>query len=349
MTTPPSPLPQLIAGEAQLHDLLTRPRPELVEFIRQIRSPLLILGAGGKMGPTLAVLACRAAAAAGRELRVIAVSRFSNAATRTWLESRGVETIACDLFNRDEISRLPDARDVLYLVGVKFRTSQNPALTWAANTVIPTNVAERFPKARIVALSTGNVYPLMPVAGGGATEANPLTPLGEYANAAVARERIFEFHSQRHGIPMVLVRLNYAVELRYGVLRDIAQKVWAGELVDLASGYFNCIWQGDANEFILRSLGLAASPPLALNLTGPDVLSVRAVATWLAELMGKPVKFIGAESSTALLNNAARVCTLLGPPPTPLEDALRWTAHWVMRGGTSLNKPTHFEVRDGIY
>ena len=177
---------------------------------------------------------------------------------------------------------MPDAADIIYLVGLKFGTSQNPSLTWAMNTIIPTNVAERFPQARIVALSTGNVYPLVPVASGGATETHPLTPLGEYANAAVARERLFEFHSRRHGTPMALVRLNYAVDLRYGVLHDLPQKVWAGEAVDLTNGYFNCIWQGDANDCILRSLDLAACPPLALNLTGPEVLSVRAVgdAAW---------------------------------------------------------------------
>jgi nucleoside-diphosphate-sugar epimerase len=349
-TTPSSPAPpQLIENEAQLDDLLTRPRPELVRFIRQVRSPLLVLGAGGKMGPTLAALACRAAAAAGHKLHVIAVSRFNNSASRRWLEGRGVETIACDLFQRDEMARLPDAGDLLYLVGVKFGTSQNPSLTWAANTIIPTNVAERFPQARMVALSTGNVYPLVRVADGGALETHPLTPLGEYANAAVARERLFEFHSQRQGTPMVLVRLNYAVELRYGVLHDLARKVWAGEAVDLANGYFNCIWQGDANDGIVRSLGLAGSPPLRLNLTGPEILSVRAVAAKLGELMGKSVRFNGTEFNTALLNNSACACKLLGPPPTPLGEVLRWTAHWVMRGRASLNKPTHFEARNGKY
>lgn len=351
MTRPTLPLslPQTIEDEVQLDDLLTRPRPQLAEFIRQVRSPLLILGAGGKMGPTLAVLAHRAAVAAGHQLRVIAVSRFSNATARAWLESRGVETISCDLFDREAMAKLPDAADLLYLVGMKFGTGQNPSLTWAANTIIPTNATERFPGARIVALSTGNVYPMVPVASGGATETNALTPLGEYANAAIARERLFEFHSRQRGTPVVLVRLNYALDLRYGVLHDLAQRIWSGKPVDLTSGYFNCIWQGDANDCIVRSLGLAASPPLALNLTGPEVLSVRTVAMQLAELMGKPVQFTGREADLALLNNPARAIQLLGPPPTPLEQAIRWTAHWVMRGGVSLNKPTHFEVRDGKY
>jgi nucleoside-diphosphate-sugar epimerase len=305
--------PEVIENETQLDDLLTLPRPQSVEFIRQVRSPLLILGAGGKMGPTLAVLAHRAAVAAGHKLRVVAVSRFRNASARQWLQSHGVETISCDLFDRGSLAALPEASDILYLVGVKFGTSENPSLTWAANTMIPTNVAERFPEARIVALSTGNVYPMVTIASGGATENDPLTPLGEYANAAVARERLFEFHSRQRGTRMVLVRLNYALDLRYGVLHDLAQKVWSGEAVNLTNGYFNCIWQGDANNHILRSLGLAACPPLALNLTGPDILSVRAVATRLAELMGRSANFTGVESDLALLNNPSRACEAAGP------------------------------------
>jgi len=190
---------------------------------------------------------------------------------------------------------------------------------------------------------------MVPIASGGATETDPLTPLGEYANSAVARERLFEFHSRQRGTRMVLLRLNYAFDLRYGVLHDLARRVWSGEAADLTSGYFNCIWQGDANDCILRSLDLTASPPLPLNLTGPEILSIRAVATRLAELMGKSVKFTGVESGLALLNNPARACKLLGPPPTPLELAMRWTAHWVMHGGASLNKPTHFDVCDGRY
>jgi nucleoside-diphosphate-sugar epimerase len=339
----------LIETEEQLDDMLTRPGARLIEFVKGLEGPLLVLGAGGKMGPTLAVLARRAAQVAGCPLRVIAASRFTDANARTWLESRGVETISCDLFDRDAVARLPEAYNVIYLVGLKFGTSQNPALTWAANTLIPTTVAERFRSSRIVALSTGNVYPLVPTAKGGATESHPLTPLGEYANAAVARERIFEYHAQRHGTPIVLVRLNYAVELRYGVLRDIAEKVWRGEPVDLNNGYFNCIWQGDANDMIIRALALAENPSKSINLTGPDVLSIRSIITRLGELMGNTARLTGVEASDALLSNASRAIELLGQPSVSLEDMLRWTAHWVMRDGRSLNKPTHFEVRDGKY
>ncbi len=341
--------PTLIETEGQLDDVLTRPGARLVEFVKGLEGPLLILGAGGKMGPTLAVLARRAAEAAGCPLQVIAASRFTDANARAWLESRGVETISCDLFDRDAVAGLPEAFNVIYLVGLKFGTSQNPALTWAANTLIPTAVSERFQGSRIVALSTGNVYPLVPVASGGATESHPLTPLGEYANAAVARERIFEFHAQRFGTPLVLVRLNYAVELRYGVLRDVAEKVWRDEPVDLSNGYFNCIWQGDANDMILRALSLVASPPRPLNLTGSDALSIRSLAARFGELLGRTPKLVGVEAADALLSNAATAIKLLGPPETSLEDVLRWTAHWVKLGGRSLNKPTHFEVRDGKY
>jgi nucleoside-diphosphate-sugar epimerase len=309
----------------------------------------LILGAGGKMGPSLAVLAKRAADRGGHKLEVIAVSRFSSGPLREWLESHGVRTIPADLMEAADLRKTPDATHVIYLVGMKFGTSQNPALTWAINTLPPAHVMERYRAARMVALSTGNVYPMGPVTKGGSPETTELTPLGEYANSAVARERIFEYFSARNHTPVALIRLNYAVELRYGVLVDIARKVWSGEPIELANGSFNCIWQGDANEMIIRALALAASPAAAWNLTTPEVFHVRAVAEHLGELLGKPPRFAGQEKGMALLNNPARLCSVLGPPPTPLEQVLRWTAHWVKHGGRSLNKPTHFEVDDGRF
>jgi nucleoside-diphosphate-sugar epimerase len=342
-------LPASIPTEETLDAFLTRPRAELVQFIKSVCSPLLILGAGGKMGPTLAVLARRAADAAGHKLELLAVSRFSDATARRWLEERGVQTVSCDVFDAEAVRKLPPAADVLYLVGQKFGTTQGPATTWAANALVPARVAERYPDARIVALSTGNVYPFAPVARGGSMESDPLTPLGEYANATVGRERIFEFFSQRNGTRIVLLRLFYAAELRYGVLRDIAERIWTGQPVDLSNGHFNCIWQGDANEMVIRSLALGSSPPAAFNLTSAEVYSVRTVATRLAELLEKPVKFIGTESETALIGNTAKLRTLLGDPPTPLDAMLRWTSGWVKGGGRSLGKPTHFEVRDGRY
>jgi len=341
-------VPDVIRDERELEDLLVRPSPALVDFIRSVTSPLLILGAGGKMGPTLAVLAQRAAALAGHRLEVIAVSRFSDESCRRWLESRGVSTVSADLLAREAVAKLPDAIDVVYLVGLKFGTHQNPALTWAANTLVPANIAERYASSRLVALSTGNVYPLVSVQSGGAREEHPLTPLGEYANAAVARERIFEYFSRKHSTRAALLRLSYAVELRYGVLADVARKVHAGEPIDATSGYFNCIWQGDANEMILRSLALTASPPAVFNLSGPSV-SVRELAGKFSALFGRPAKVVGTEAGTALLSNTERACQKLGHPPTAMDDMIRWTAHWVSQGGRSINKPTHFEVRDGTY
>jgi nucleoside-diphosphate-sugar epimerase len=282
-------------------------------------------------------------------LQVIAISRFRDDSNRTWLEGHGVETVACDLLQSDACGGLPQAENILYLVGLKFGTAQNPAATWAINTLAPARIAERFPKARVVALSTGNVYPMSPVERGGAQETDPLVPLGEYANAAVARERIFEFYSREQGTSLALLRLFYAVELRYGVLVDIARSVWNGEPVSLANGYFNCIWQGDANEAVIRSLSLVSSPPSVWNLCRPEVFSVRQVATRFGEMFGRPARFIGTEAPNALLGNAQRLCQELGPPQTPLETMMPWVADWVKRGGRNLGKPTHFEVRDGNY
>jgi nucleoside-diphosphate-sugar epimerase len=296
-------------------------------------------------------MARRAADVAGRgySLQIVAVSRFSDASARDWLDARGVKTISRDLFDRAALASLPDSQNVVYLVGLKFGTSRSPASTWAANTLIPANAAERYPKARIAALSTGNVYPLAPVSSGGFPESAPLTPLGEYANSAVARERIFEYFAAKNATPMTLVRLSYALDLRYGVLVDLAQKVYAGQPIDLTTGYVNCIWQGDANDAILRSLALATNPPTALNLTGTEKVSVRQAATRFGELMNRPVEFTGAEADTALLSDTSLMIEWLGKPAMPLDTVLRWTAHWIMDGGSTLNKPTHFEVRDGAF
>jgi nucleoside-diphosphate-sugar epimerase len=253
------------------------------------------------------------------------------------------------LYDAAAVQKLPAAEHVIFLVGQKFGTTQSPAGTWAANTIVPARVAEYYSQARIVALSTGNVYPLSPVARGGSLESDPLTPLGEYANATVGRERIFEFYSQRNGTCIVLLRLFYAVELRYGVLRDLAEKIRTGQTLDLANGHFNCIWQGDANAMVIRSLALTSSPPTAYNLTSAEVFSVRHVATQLGEHLGRPAKFFGTESESALIGNTTKLRAQLGDPPMPLETMIRWTADWVKRGGRSLGKPTHFEVRDGRY
>jgi nucleoside-diphosphate-sugar epimerase len=341
--------PDKIESIAELEEVLTRPSPRLIEVIRTVQSPLLLLGGSGKMGPTLAVLARRAALAADHPLEVIVASRFSDKASMDFLQRQEIRAIPCDFLEQEGIRELPAASNVIYMVGLKFGTAEDPSLTWAVNTLAPANVAEHFASSRIVALSTGNVYPLASVAGGGSQEGDPLTPAGEYPNAAVARERIFEFFSRRRGTPMALLRLNYAVELRYGVLLDIAQKVWSGQRIDVATGFFNCLWQADANEYVLRSLELAATPPSVYNLTGPQVLSVREIAAWFGRRMGKEVEFAGREAETALLSKPARLFARLGEPSVPFEKVLGWTADWVVQGGKTLGKPTHFEVRDGNF
>jgi nucleoside-diphosphate-sugar epimerase len=347
--------PESIENEEALDEFLTRPRPVLVEFIKTVRSPLLLLGAGGKMGPSLAVLARRAADLADHPLEIVAVSRFSSAETRRWLEERGIQTISCDLLDPVSWQKLPKAQDILYLLGQKFGTTQNPALTWAVNCLPPSYACTRFPGSRMVALSSGSIYPFTPVKAfsgvkvGGALETEPLIPVGEYANACVGRERLFEYCAQQSGLRLALLRLFYAVELRYGVLVDLALKVYAGEPVDLTMGYLNWIWQGDANESILRTLALAQNPPQAYNLTGLRCESVRVIALKFSELFGRPIHFKGQESETALLGNPALLCGVLGEPPTPLEPIMRWIAHWVQNQGRLLGKPTHFEVRDGKY
>ncbi|MBL9137617.1 MAG: NAD(P)-dependent oxidoreductase [Verrucomicrobiales bacterium] len=334
---------------AELDEALMSPIPEVLEVVRNLQGPVVILGAGGKMGPSLAGLARRALDALGRSDPVIAVSRFREAGSRQWFHDRGIETIAADLFDPLAVAALPDTDTVLYLVGLKFGTSQNPAVTWAANTLIPAAIATRYCRSRIVALSTGNVYPLVSTSGPAASEDHPLTPIGEYPNAAVARERIFEWHSRSNDTPMVLVRLSYAVDLRYGILHDIARRVWLGQPVPLATGRFNCIWQGDANAMILRMIPHACHPPLVLNLTGPEALSVRDVALELGRLMHREPHFSGSESDTALLSDTRRCRDLLGDPTTTVDDMIRATADWVSQDRPSLGKPTHFEVRNGIY
>lgn len=342
-------LPERIHDEPQLDRILSEPSSEMVRFIRTVSSPLVILGAGGKMGLTVASLARRAADAAGHPLVVVAASRFADPEARRRFHDQDIRTESVDLLHPDRLQRLPDAANVISLVGLKFGTTQDPALTWAVNTLAPLNGVNRYPDARWVALSTGNVYPPVPVTQGGATEGHPLTPLGEYANAAVARERLFEFASRSRPTRLVVLRLNYAVELRYGVLVDIALRIARGEPVEVSNGWFNCIWQGDAADRIIRSLDLAEHPPTALNLCHGAILSVRKVAAELAQLLNRPVAFTGQESETALLSDPSRMDSHFGPPPTPVTDVMRCVAHWIGAGGRVLNRPTRFEVRDGRY
>ncbi|MFH5805813.1 NAD-dependent epimerase/dehydratase family protein [Alienimonas sp. DA493] len=342
-------LPDRIADEAELEELLSRPPAAVVDVFRRLRGDLAVLGSGGKMGASLVRMACRARDAAGSRATVFSVSRFGDAAVRARHEAAGAETVACDLLAEDAADRLPPAAHIVYMVGLKFGTSDRPDRTWAANTVAPWTAAGAYRDAAIVAFSTGCVYDFTRVGSGGSVETDPLEPRGEYANAAVARERLFEYASRERGTPMVLLRLNYALEPRYGVLVDLAQRIAAGEPIDLSTGHFNGIWQGDANAAALRLLEHAARPPLALNVTGTQTLAVRDVATRLAERMGRPVAFTGEPAPAALLANSAQATALLGEPATPIGRVIDWVADWTARGGRTLGKPTHFEVRDGRY
>jgi nucleoside-diphosphate-sugar epimerase len=336
-------------NEAALEDLLSEPTPELAAAFARIKGDILVLGVSGKMGPSLARLARRATDDANGSHRIIGAARFANAATRDALERDGVEAITCDLFDRSAIDRLPDAANIIYMAGRKFGTSGDQAATWATNAYLPGVVAERFAGSRIVAFSTGNVYPLSSVQGNGPVESDPVGPIGEYAQAALARERVFEFFSRRNSTPMAILRLNYAIEPRYGVLRDIADKVYRGENVDVAMGYANMIWQRDANAIALRALEHCATPPLVLNVTGRPAQSIRDVATRLGRRLGREPAILGAEGETALLSDAARCEELFGTAPTSIDQMIDYVAGWVAGNGRSLNLPTHFEEREGRF
>jgi nucleoside-diphosphate-sugar epimerase len=340
-----------IASEAALEAELARPSPELIADLRATAGDVLVLGVGGKMGPSLARLARRALDEAGQSARrVIGVARFSAPGLREALQADGVETIAADLLAPGALEALPDAPNVIYMVAQKFSSTDDAPLLWAMNTYLPGRVAERFAGARIVCFSSGNVYPFSEVARGGSVEEDALGPLGEYAHSVVGRERMFQHFSAVHGTPGVLLRLNYAVELRYGVLLDLAQKVAAGEPVDVTMGHVNVIWQGDANAVALRALACCAAPPWLLNVTGLETLSVRDLAGRLAALLGLPApRIVGKEAPTSLLSNAARCRERFGPPRVGVEQVLAWVAHWVRHGGRVLDKPTKFQVRDGRF
>jgi hypothetical protein len=322
-----------------LEEALSRPTDADRATVERLSGDIVILGAGGKMGPSLARL-CRRAASDGR--RITAVSRRA-------IEVEGVESIACDLLDRAAVAQLPDAPNVLYLAGRKFGSTGNPELTWAMNTLVPAIVAERYAGSRVVVFSTGNVYPLRDPATGGSCEDDPTGPVGEYAQSCLGRERIFEHFSNTCGTRCLLFRLNYAVDLRYGVPVDIARKIFTGDPIDLTMPAFNAIWQRDANSYALRALEYCDTPARILNVTGPDILRVRDTAEFFAARFGRPARFTGTEGLTALLSDATLCHELLGPPTVTSQELLEMVAAWVESGGESLNKPTHFEVSDGKF
>jgi nucleoside-diphosphate-sugar epimerase len=335
--------------QSELDHLLSTPSPADLSAMSALTGDLLILGVAGKMGPTLAVRAARAVTESGAPVKVIGVSRFSDPNARAQLESAGIETIAADLLDSDQLDALPEAPNVIFMAARKFGSTGDEALTWAMNTWLPAQVARRYRDSRIVAFSSGNVYPLVPVSSGGAMEETPPGPIGEYAQSVLGRERLFEHFSKVYGTPGVLLRLNYAVELRYGVLYDIARKVFDRRPVDVTMGHANVIWQGDANSVCLRSFDLCASPTAVLNLTGPETLAVRDVAAGFGARFGVDPIVQGTEAETALLNNASRCTELFGPPAVTVDQMMDWIAAWIEQGGETLNKPTHFEARDGKF
>ena len=342
-------LKEKISSERELEELLSEPTDEDVAAVARLEPDILILGAGGKMGPSLARRVRRAAERAGNGSRVLAVSRFSSREARESLESDGIPTLSCDLNSAPAIAGLPRFPNVLFLAGRKFGTTDRTDITWATNTVVPARVAEHFNDARMVVFSTGNVYPLVPPDGPAPTEDDPAMPVGEYAQSCLGRERVVEFVSREQGLRALMFRLNYAVDLRYGTLVDVARKVYNGEPVDLTVGYFNAIWQGDANSYALRSLELCESPPQVLNVTGGERISVREAAAWFGAFFKREPRLVNQEGPVALLSDSSRCRQLLGEPHVPLERLRQWVAEWVAAGGASLNKPTHFETADGRF
>ena len=328
---------------------MLRPSTELIEGLRRLDGDILILGAGGKMGPSLAKLARQACLAAGIKKKVIAVSRFSEAGLEDALNQDGIETIAADLLDDNQLQTLPTVKNVLYLAGTKFGTTGRESFTWAMNTYLPGRVAEKFHDSRIVVFSTGNVYPLTGVKSGGATEHTIPQPLGEYAQSCLGRERMFQYFSGIYQTPLFIYRLNYANDVSYGVLMDIAKAVYEQRPVDLRMGYVNIIWQGDANEIALRALAHCTVPPRVVNVTGPQTLSVRWLASQFAAAMGKQPIFQHAEMETALLSNASESVKIFGEPRTPIADMVHLLSAWVMEGGATINKPTHFQEREGQF
>ncbi len=340
-----NPIPPSIESEAMLDDFMSAPSPELVRDLEAVPGDIMILGVGGKMGPTLARMAKRAAPAR----RIIAVARFTAAGLRQELEENGIETIACDLLDVDAVRALPRPENIVFMAGFKFGAQADPGQTWAMNVQVPSTVADVFRASRIVAFSTGCVYPFATVREGGSTEDEQPNPPGEYAITCLGRERMFQHHSSLHGTPGVLFRLNYAIDLRYGVLHDIARKIMDDKPVDVSMGHVNIIWQGDACSQALRSLAHCSAPPMPINVSGPEILSVRWLAVELGKRLGRAPNIVGEEADRSWLTNTARAAQLFGYPTVPALTMIDWVADWVASGRRSFGKPTKFEVRSGSY
>lgn len=341
--------PEKIGNEEQLEELLSRPYAETIQMFSRLDGDLMFLGVSGKIGQSLARMAKRACDEAGIKKRIIGVSLFDNKEQQKKIERSGIETIHGDLLDTKFTNCLPNIRNVFFLAGMKFGSIDNLAMTWAINSYLPAIVADHFRSSRIVAFSTGCVYPLVPVESGGSVESDGPVAIGEYAQSCLGRERMFEYGSLKNKTEVTLIRLNYSVEMRYGVLVDIAVKVKNNLPVDLAMGYFNVIWQGDVNNYVLRSLEQVKSPAKVLNITGPEILSVREVATEFGNLSGVKPILVNEEAPTALLSNSQQAFSRFGQPKVPISQVIKWIASWLKDGKELLGKPTHFEVRDGKY
>jgi nucleoside-diphosphate-sugar epimerase len=335
-------------SEAELNDILVAPSARDIESAARLKGDVIVLGAGGKMGPSLVGRLRRALQQVGKQQRVIAVVRKHRDGALQHL-SQGNDVIEADLLDSATYGRLPDAPNVIFMTGRKFGSTGDQPLTWATNVWMAGLAAQRFASSRIVAFSTGNVYPFVPASGPGANEDTPPAPVGEYAQSALARERIFQYFSNVNATPMLFYRLNYAVDLRYGVLVDICEKVLGDRPIDLTTGYVNAIWQGDANSYCLRALALCEAPARVLNVTGTQTMSVRELAVQFGDRVGKRPQFVGSEAETSLLSDASRCVKLLGPPEIDEQQLIEMTAHWLLRVGITLGKPTKFERRDGTF
>jgi nucleoside-diphosphate-sugar epimerase len=332
-----------------LEQELLKPSEALISDISKIEGDIILLGVGGKMGPSMAKLARKAIVRAGIDKRIIGISRFSEAGTREELEADGIETISADLLNEKDLAALPEAKNIIYLAGTKFGTTGKEPFTWAMNSYLPGRVAERYKNSRIVAFSTGNIYPFTPINSGGLSEEHLPAPVGEYGQSCLGRERVFQYFSERYSIPTLIYRLNYAIDLRYGVMLEIAKSVNEGRSIDLTTGNVNVIWQGDANEIAIRSLLHCDVPANILNVTGPETLSLKWLAEQFGTLLGKEPLFENEVQPTALLSNASKAHKLFGYPRVTVRDMIEMTVAWLHAGGKTINKPTHFQERKGQF
>ena len=335
--------------EEKLDTLLTTPSDALVENVKKIKGDIMVLGAGGKMGPTLCILAKNAIEKAGVQKRVIAVSRFTDPIATELLHKNNVETISCDLLNTEQLRALPEAENIIYMAGRKFGTDGSEWKTWAMNATLPAFVAEKFQKSNIVVFSSGNIYPIVPLSGGGCSEEDKVGPIGEYTMSCLARERAFEYAANHYGTKIFMYRLNFAVDLRYGVLYDMADRIMKGEPISIATPVLNCIWQGSANEIAIRGLLHAESPAKIMNVTGPETVSIQKTAKMLGKILGKEPIFEGEPGNDAYLNDSAEAMETFGYPAVSIRTLIRWQAEWILDGGRALGKPTHFEERKGSY